>query len=164
MNPRIERLRSRSLAAVPSLSSERAQLVTDFYRSGSARTEAVPVRRALAFKYILENKAIYIGKDELIVGERGPQPKATPTYPEVCVHSESDLEIIDSREKVSFAVDAEVKKRYRESIIPYWKNHSIRDKIFTQMPRAWKEAYEAGVFTEFQEQRSPGHTACGSKI
>jgi formate C-acetyltransferase len=164
MNPRIERLRSCSLAAEPTLSSERAQLITDFYRCGAARTEAVPVQRARAFNYILANKAIYIGEDELIVGERGPRPKATPTYPEVCVHSQSDLAIIDSREKVSFAVDAEVKKCYGESIIPYWENHSIRDKIFTQMPQAWKDAYKAGVFTEFQEQRSPGHTACGSKI
>ncbi len=164
MNNRIERLRTRSLEALPILSAERAELVTDFYRSGSSETEAIPIRRALAFKHILENKAIYIGEDELIVGERGPQPKATPTYPEVCVHSENDLDIINSRKKVAFAVDEAVKKRYREAIIPYWQNHSIRDKIFSQMPEAWKDAYEAGIFTEFQEQRSPGHTACGSKI
>ena len=164
MNHRIERLRSRSLEAVPSLSGERAQLVTQFYQSGVGRSEAVPVRRALAFKHILENKAVYIGADELIVGERGPQPKATPTYPEVCVHSEQDLEIIDARSKVAFRVNDDVKQRFRERITPYWQGHSIRDKIFAQMPRAWKDAYQAGIFTEFQEQRSPGHTAGGEKI
>ena len=29
------------------------------------------------------------------------------------------------------------------------------------LPEAWQAAYGAGMFTEFQEQRSPGHTACG---
>jgi formate C-acetyltransferase len=32
------------------------------------------------------------------------------------------------------------------------------------MTDAWIAAYEAGIFTEFQEQRSPGHTAGGDKI
>ena len=32
------------------------------------------------------------------------------------------------------------------------------------MPQEWKEAYTAGVFTEFQEQRAPGHTALGIKM
>jgi formate C-acetyltransferase len=32
------------------------------------------------------------------------------------------------------------------------------------MPPEWKAAYEAGVFTEFMEQRSPGHTALDGKI
>ncbi len=32
------------------------------------------------------------------------------------------------------------------------------------MHNEWHEAYAAGVFTEFQEQRAPGHTAGGSKI
>jgi hypothetical protein len=54
----------------------------------------VPVQRAMAFAAIMENKKIYIGPDELIVGERGPVPKATPTYPEVCIHSQQDLDII----------------------------------------------------------------------
>jgi len=29
---------------------------------------------------------------------------------------------------------------------------------------AWKDAYKAGVFTEFQEQRAPGHTVLDDKI
>ena len=32
------------------------------------------------------------------------------------------------------------------------------------MEPAWIEAYEAGIFTEFQEQRAPGHTVLGNKI
>ena len=164
MNERITRLRTRSLEAVPSLSDERARLLTRFFKSGVARTAAVPVQRAMAFASILENKTIYIGPDELIVGERGPAPKATPTYPEVCIHSQQDLDIISGREKVAFSVDDSVREIYREAIIPFWQGHSIREKLFSHLPEEWKSAYAAGIFTEFQEQRSPGHTACGDKI
>jgi formate C-acetyltransferase len=112
----------------------------------------------------MENKRFYIGPDELIVGERGPVPKATPTYPEVCIHSQQDLEMIHSRGKVAFSVDDSVRDAYRESIIPFWQGHSIRETLFSHLPDEWKAAYAAGIFTEFQEQRSPGHTACGDKI
>lgn len=164
MTPRIDNLRTRSLKSVPSLSDERARLVTRFYRSDAARGAPVPVQRAMAFAHIMENKAIFIGSDELIVGERGPSPKATPTYPEVCIHSLDDLAIIDGREKVAFRVDESVRVTYRDEIIPYWQGHSIRETLFAHLPEAWRSAYDAGIFTEFQEQRSPGHTACGDKI
>ncbi len=101
---------------------------------------------------------------ELIVGEKGPFPKATPTYPELCCHSLSDLEILDSREKIPFSVSPEAKAVYRDSIIPFWQGKSLRDMIFSEMTDAWKAAYEAGVFTEFMEQRAPGHTVLDDKI
>jgi pyruvate-formate lyase len=164
MNQRIDRLRRRSLAGVPSLSVERARLLTDFYRSGVARSAPVPIQRAMAFAHIMEHKQLHIGPDELIVGERGPRPKATPTYPEVCIHSLADLDIIDGREKVAFAVDDDVRSAYRDEIIPFWNGHSIRETLFSHLPDDWQAAYAAGVFTEFQEQRSPGHTACGDII
>jgi formate C-acetyltransferase len=112
----------------------------------------------------MENKNIYIGSDELIVGERGPSPKAAPTYPELCCHSMEDLEILNSRPKISYHVDEEAKIIQREQIITYWQGRSIRDLIFREMSREWKDAYEAGIFTEFMEQRAPGHTALGDVI
>ena len=164
MNARIERLRTRSLTAVPRLSKERARLLTAFFKEGSARTRPVPVQRAMAFAYLMEHKTLSIDPDELIVGERGPAPKATPTYPEVCLHSLDDLAIIDGREKVAFRVDDAVRQAYTQEIIPFWQGHSIREILFGHLPDDWQAAYAAGIFTEFQEQRSPGHTACGDKI
>ena len=32
------------------------------------------------------------------------------------------------------------------------------------LPDDWKAAYEAGVYTEFMEQRAPGHTVLDDKI
>ncbi len=164
MNQRIKKLREQSLNTRPSISSERARIVTEAYRNPEVQKASFPVQRALVFKALMEKKSIFIDEGELIVGERGPGHKATPTYPEVCCHSLEDLEILNSRPKTSFAVDEETLKLYHDEIIPYWHGRSMRDRIFAQMTPEWKAAYEAGIFTEFMEQRSPGHTVLGDKI
>jgi len=164
MTERIKKLRDQSLNAVNRISPERSLLITEFYKSDIVREVSVPVQRALSFKYLLENKEICINDGEIIIGERGPAPKATPTYPEICLHSLDDLERLDTRQKVSFRINEETRKIYRETIIPFWQGKSNRDRLMNQMFPEWIDAYNAGVFTEFQEQRAPGHTVCGSKI
>jgi pyruvate formate-lyase/glycerol dehydratase family glycyl radical enzyme len=163
MSERVARLRQQSLDAVPTLSTERAELMTEFYREDPGPVSA-PVRRALAFKYLMERKVICINDGELIVGEKGPAPKAVPTYPELCCHSLEDLDILNSREKTSFAVSPDARQLYEESIIPFWQGKSMRDLIFREMTDDWIAAYECGVFTEFMEQRAPGHTVLDDKI
>ncbi|MGQ9675312.1 MAG: trans-4-hydroxy-L-proline dehydratase [Chloroflexota bacterium] len=163
MNARVEKLRRQSLEAEPSLSAERALLLTEFEQRQRG-TLSAPVRRALAFKYIMENKTIRIFDGELIVGERGPSPKATPTYPEVCCHSLEDLDILDSRPKTPYKVSPETRRVYAETIIPFWRGRSMRDLLFAEMTDEWKAAYECGIFTEFMEQRAPGHTVLDGKI
>jgi trans-4-hydroxy-L-proline dehydratase len=159
---RVARLRRESLDAVPTISTERARLMTEFYTKRSG--DSVPVFRAKSFAYLMEHKAIYINDGELIVGEKGPAPKATPTYPELCCHTLSDLEILDSREKIPFKVQTEDRQLYSESIIPFWQGQTMRERIFAEMAPEWLEAYEAGIFTEFMEQRAPGHTVLDDKI
>ncbi len=163
LNDRVARLRQESLDTHPSISAERAILLTEFYTQLREPVSA-PVERALAFRHLMERKAIYIGEGELIVGEKGPAPKATPTYPELCCHSLEDLTILDTRSKVSFSVSEEVRRIYEETIIPFWRGRSMRDRLFAQMTDEWIAAYEAGLFTEFMEQRAPGHTVLDNKI
>jgi formate C-acetyltransferase len=164
ISKRIERLRNQSIEAEPVISMERASLLTRFYSSGESDRHAIPVSRALSFKYILDNKALCINPGELIVGERGPVPKATPTYPEICTHTRNDLEVLDTREKIRFSVPDEAKKIQEEEIAPFWQGRSIRDRLFDELSVEWKDAYSAGIFTEFQEQRAPGHTVLDDKI
>jgi|YNPMSStandDraft_1061717.scaffolds.fasta_scaffold04789_5 formate C-acetyltransferase len=163
MTDRVARLRQQSLEAVPTISTERAELITEFYAQNHGLISE-PVRRALAFQYLLEHKSIYIGEGELIVGEKGPAPKAVPTYPELCCHSLEDLDILDSREKIPYKVSPQARKVYEERILPFWKGKSMRDVLFREMTPEWKAAYEAGIFTEFMEQRAPGHTVLDDKI
>ena len=140
ITPRVALLRQQSLDAVPSISTERAELMTDAYARHSALS-SVPMRRALAFKHLMEHKTVYIGSGELIVGEKGPAPKATPTYPELCCHSLQDLDILNSREKIPFRVSAEARQIYAERIIPFWQGLSMRELLFSEMTEAWKAAY-----------------------
>jgi formate C-acetyltransferase len=161
---RVKKLRRESVTAKPFITPERALLLTEFYEKRTSNELSTPVERALALKYLLENKKIWIGHGELIVGERGPSPKAVPTYPEICCHSLEDLEILNSRRKTPYSVNEETRKAYREKIIPFWKGKSIRETIFAKMSTEWNAAYQSGVFTEFLEQRAPGHTVLGGKI
>ncbi len=164
MNERIKKLRESSLEAKPTVSSERARIVTEAYRRPEVERAPIPIQRALVFKDLMQKKAIFIDDGELIVGERGPAHKATPTYPEVCCHSLEDLEILNSRLKTNYAVDEETLQLYHDEIIPFWRGRSMRDRLLAAMTPEWKDAYEAGIFTEFMEQRTPGHTVLGDKI
>lgn len=164
MNERIKKLRQQSLDAIPTLSHERAKLLTEFYKSGEPQKHSVPVARALVFKYLLEHKELCINDSELFIGEKGPAPKATPTYPELCVHSEQDLEILHNREKVWFRSSDETRNVILNQVAPFWKGKSIREKIFEEVDQEWRDSYNAGIFTEFMEQRAPGHTVGDDKI
>jgi len=164
MNARITKLRNQTLEAKPAISAERARLITEFFKRPETRGLSAPMQHALAFRHILENKAVVFNDGELIVGERGPAPKATPTYPEVCIHSLQDLRYLNDRKKTAFASDEETRRVYAEEIIPFWQGRSQRDRIFAEMTKDWIDAYEAGVFTEFMEQRAPGHTVLDGKI
>ena len=163
MNERTRRLRQESLDAVPTISAERAVMLTEFYRDNLGRHSA-PVLRARAFAHLCEHKTIWIGEGELIVGERGPRPKAVPTYPELTCHSLEDLKILDARVLTWYRVAPECLRAYEETVIPYWRGRSLRDRMMPLLDAEWHAAYAAGVFTEFMEQRAPGHTVLDDKI
>jgi formate C-acetyltransferase len=87
-----------------------------------------------------------------------------PTFPELTCHSVEDLKILNSRPKTWYRVDEETVKLYEERVIPYWRGRSLRDRMFEELPAEWQDAYQAGIFTEFMEQRAPGHTVLDGKI
>ena len=163
MNSRIDQLRELSFTTEPSISIERALIETEFYRENAGKY-SLPMLRALFFKKLCEEKTLYIGDGELIVGERGPAPKVVPTFPELTCHSVDDLNTLNTREMTRYRVASPDIRTYEEDVIPYWQGRSIRDRIFSKVPEKWKKAYKAGLFTEFMEQRAPGHTALDGRI
>ena len=163
MNPRVQRLRQRSLDTEPSISIERAVLWTQFCSHNEGKYPQA-VMRAKAFHYLCANKTVFIGDKELIVGERGHEPKAAPTYPEIICHSADDLRILDSRPMTRYRIDAGDIERYEQEVIPFWQDRSLRDQVFGELPAEWHQAFAAGIFTEFMEQRAPGHTTGDGKI
>lgn len=163
MNERIKKLRDQSLTAEPHLSIERAILVTEAYEKYLGKVET-PILRALTFQHIMENKTLCINYGELIVGEKGEQPQYAPSFPELCCHTPEDLEVMNQREKIFFKVNEEAKRVQREKIIPFWEHRSMRKTILEQMSSEWLDCYENGIFTEFMEQRGPGHTVADGKM
>lgn len=160
---RTKKLREASVTTKPHISIERAVLFTEAYKKWEGSVE-MPVLRALSFKYFMENRTLCINDGELIVGEKGDSAQAAPTYPEICCHTIEDMNIMNDRDIVDFSVTEEDKRIQEEIIIPFWEKRQTRRKIVNAMAPEWKNAYEAGMFTEFMEQRAPGHTVCGDII
>jgi formate C-acetyltransferase len=163
MNERVQKLRKISYEAEPSLSIERALIQTNFYKENFGRY-SIPVLRALNFLEICKQKTIYLGDGELIVGERGPSPKTVPTFPELTCHSVEDFQVLNTREMQRYTISQQDIDTYEKEVIPYWSGKTMRERIFSHVPKEWSNLYEAGLFTEFMEQRAPGHTALDGKI
>lgn len=163
MNDRIKRLREESINTPATLTIERALIETAFYKENYGKYP-IAVLRAKNFYEICKKKTIYIGKDELIVGERGPVPKAVPTFPELTCHSVEDLHVLNTRELQKYLISQEDIDTYEREVIPYWEGKTQRERIFNHVSTEWREAYESGVFTEFMEQRAAGHTAMDGKM
>ena len=163
INERIHKLRQLSVETEPSLSIERALHETAFYQENFGKM-SVPVLRAANFLDHCKKKVLYIGEGELIVGERGPKPKCVPTFPELTCHSVEDLNVLNTRELQRYTISQADIDTYASEVIPYWAGKTQRERIFNHVPQEWRLAYEAGMFTEFMEQRAPGHTALNGKI
>ncbi len=163
MNPRIQRLRKQTVETEPTISIERALHQTEYYKNNHTKL-SVPVLRAMTFLDHCQRKTLYLGDDELIVGERGPKPKAIPTFPELTCHSVEDLHTLNTREMQRYITTQEDIDTYAREVIPFWEGRTQRERIFSHVPHEWKAAYEAGMFTEFMEQRAPGHTALDGKV
>ena len=163
MNDRIKRLHKQSLETPTTLTIERALIETTFYKENEGKWPTA-VLRAKNFYEICKKKTIYIGDDELIVGERGPVPKAVPTFPELTCHSVEDLHVLDTRELQPYHISQADIDTYEREVIPFWQGKTQRERIFNHVSKEWEEAYHAGVFTEFMEQRAAGHTAMDGKM
>jgi formate C-acetyltransferase len=163
MNERIQKLRDISVNTPVHIDLERAKIETDFYRENDGKY-SIPVMRAMVLKEYFSKKTLYFGDGELIVGEKGKDPQASPTFPELCCHSEEDMIVMSDRKLVSFHTTVEDRELQKKEIIPFWEGRTIREKILASMKPEWHECYEAGVFTEFMEQRGPGHTCGGEQV
>lgn len=163
MNERIQRLREQSVTTPVHIDLERAKIETDFYKENDGKY-SVPVMRAMTLQEYFSKKTLYFGDDELILGEKGKNPQASPTFPELCCHSEEDMKVMSERKLVSFHTTEEDRKLQAAEIIPFWKGRTIREKLLSRMTPEWHDCYEAGIFTEFMEQRGPGHTCGGEQV
>ena len=163
MNERIQKLREQSVSTPVHIDLERAKIETDFYKENDGKY-SIPVMRAMVLKEYFSKKTLYLGEGELIIGEKGKDPQASPTFPELCCHSVEDMTVMSERKLVSFHTTDADRKLQKDEIIPYWTGRTMREKILGEMTDEWRDCYAAGMFTEFMEQRGPGHTCGGEQV
>ena len=163
MNERIQALRELSVSTQPHIDLERAKSETETYKKYEGTLSVPELRGQVLYDYFA-TKTLYIGEGELIVGEKGDAPQAAPTFPELCCHTVEDMHVMNDRDLINFSVKEEDYGYQEDVIIPYWERRSIRSKIIANMTQEWRDCYEAGIFTEFMEQRGPGHTVGSVKI
>lgn len=163
MNQRIQALRKQSVTTQPHIDMERAKSETETYKKYEGQLSVPELRAQVLYDYF-STKTLYIGEGELIVGEKGDGPQASPTFPELCCHTVQDMQVMNDRELINFTVRPEDMEYQSTCVIPYWDKRSTRSRILANMSPAWKDCYEAGIFTEFMEQRGPGHTVGSVKI
>ena len=118
MNERIQKLRELSVTTPVHIDLERAKIETDFYRENDGKY-SIPVMRAMVLKEYFSKKTLYLGDGELIVGEKGKDPQASPTFPELCCHSVEDMTVMSERDLVSFHTTR------RRQKLPGRRDHSV---------------------------------------
>lgn len=119
---RTERLNHEMRSVRPSVCVERARIVTESYRE----TEGMPVvlRRAHALKALLEQMTIFIGADELIVGNHGSKLRSTPIFPEFGSLSRKELEYMPVRNVDTLDISEEEIDLLVDEIFPQWEGKS----------------------------------------
>ena len=153
---RIEKLKSALFNAKRAISLERALLYTESHKQTEG--EHTLIRRAKATAHILDNVAISIRDDELIAGNRTIEPRAGIVSPEMDPYwIEKELDSFDTRPQDKFFISEQDKTIYREQLLPYWSERSMKDFINSQIPQEIKQAVGEKVFSVNQTDKGQGH-------
>ena len=136
LSGRIQKLRSTYFATDPSISHERAVLLTQSYKESEG--QPMVLRRAMAVKKILEEMTIYVKEDDLLVGNTAASPRAAEIFPEFSVNwIENELNgdpyFFDKRPGDAYQVTEETKRILLEEVIPYWKGKTHEDYVYSLM-------------------------------
>ena len=77
MNERIQKLREISVTTPVHIDLERARIETEVYKQWEGKV-SIPVLRSMSLKEYFSRKTLYLGDGELIIGEKGCDPQASP--------------------------------------------------------------------------------------
>lgn len=151
LSERIARLSDKVRNTPPTICIDRARLVTEFYKKPSI--EPFILRRAKAFKYVLENKEIFIDDDSIMAGHMASRMHAVPVFPEMSAWLREDLETLDTRKYDNFQFLPGEKEQLRE-IVADWKGGTFGDLTNAQISAEEWELLKIGVFTKGISQLS----------
>ncbi len=154
--PRIQRLKSALFQSQREISLERAVLYTQSHQATEG--EHTLIRRAKATAHVLDNIAISIRDDELIAGNRTTRARAGVISPEMDPYwIAKELDSFATRPQDKFTISEQDKSLYRNELLPYWSERSMKDFISAQIPTAVQEAIKQKIFSVNQTDKGQGH-------
>lgn len=142
---RIPKLVENLYARMPEIESDRARLLTESYKQ--TESDPVIIRRAKAFRHILENIPIVIRDLELIVGSTTIAPRGCQTYPEFSYDwLEAEFDTLESRSADPFYISENTKAELRQANA-YWKGKTTSELATSYMEQSTLVAIEHNMFT-----------------
>ncbi len=142
---RITRLVDNMFKKKPELSADRAVLLTESYKETEG--EPIIIRRAKAFKNILDKIPIFIREEELVVGSTNENPRGCQTFPEFSYSwLDDEFDTIAERSADPFYISKENVEKLRE-VHKYWKGRTTSELATSYMNERAIKAIEHNVFT-----------------
>ncbi len=144
-SPRIDRLKDSLFVSMPEIEVERAVLLTESYKN----TEGMPMimRRAKAFRNIMENLPITIGEDELVVGSATKTARSCQIFPEFSFQwIEDEFDTLETRSADPFKISKETKETLK-GVFEYWRGKTTSELATSYMSAETIGAIEHNVFT-----------------
>ncbi|MGM0113512.1 glycyl radical protein [Enterococcus sp. DIV0187] len=145
ISERIERLNDKVRNTPATICLDRARLATKFYKELSM--DSFILKRAKSFKYVLENKEIFIDDDSILAGHLASRLHAVPIYPEVTAWLTDDLDTLDTRSSDHFEFLPGEKDELRE-IAQMWKGKAFGDITFHELDEDMNTMIDMGIFTK----------------
>lgn len=142
---RIDFLKETLYAKMPQIETDRAVLITESYK----QTEGEPIylRRAKAFKHVLENIPVTIRDRELVVGSATVNPRSCQVFPEYSFEwLENEFDTVAERSADPFYISDENKKILHETY-KYWRGKTTSDLATAYMSPETLTAMAHNMFT-----------------
>ncbi len=163
---RIEKLRNYLLGMIPEISSERVRYYTEIYKENEH--EMPIIKRAKAFRKMLQKMSIYILEGELIVGNTSKYPKGVELFPEYEVDwIERELKgnpyYFDERPGDRFVINEKIKKVLKE-FLQYWHGKTHSERVKSMLPETTRKARKMHIIdSSWLLQGGDGHITVNYK-
>lgn len=159
LTKRTQAIKDSLFAEKRQVSLERATLYMESYRETEG--EAPLIRRAMAFRHLLESHEIVIDDHDLLVGNRSARPRAGVVSPEMSPYWILDeLDDFPTRPQDTFEMSEEDKAYYRDVLYPFWAGRSLNDWYRAHVSDAVVEAQSTKIFAVAQTDKGQGHIIC----
>ncbi len=143
---KVEFLKARLRNTTPSISLDRARLVTKFYETPSV--ESPVSRKAHLLEYLLKNMKIFINPQSIFVGDHGERYRSVPVYPEWGSNwILQDIDTFDTRSTDCMEWATPTDKEELIGILKQWNGNSFREIIDSKLPEDMKRASDNGLIT-----------------